>query len=46
MTNSADDAGFIGGSSSAYKKIYPIIRDAIMKGEDVYINVYNNIKFS
>jgi hypothetical protein len=46
MTNSADDAGFIGGSSKAYKKIYPIIRDAIMKGEDVYINVYNNIKFS
>lgn len=43
MTNSADDAAFIGGSTSAYKKIYPIVRDAILKGEDVYINYYDSV---
>tara|TARA_R110000744_G_C19017396_1_gene523764 strand:- start:59 stop:517 length:459 start_codon:yes stop_codon:yes gene_type:complete len=46
MTNSADDAGFIGGSTEAYKKIYPIIRDAILRGEDVYINIYDNLMFN
>ena len=43
MTNSADDAAFIGGSSQAYKKIYPIVRDAILKGEDVFISYYDSI---
>jgi hypothetical protein len=38
MSNNADDKGFIGDSTTAYKKIYPIIRDAILAGEDVYIN--------
>jgi hypothetical protein len=38
MTNNADKAGFIGGSVEAYKKIYPPIRDALLKGEDVWIN--------
>jgi hypothetical protein len=38
MSNNADDAAFIGGSVEAYKKIYPLIRDALLKGEDVYIN--------
>ena len=38
MSNNADAAGFIGGSVEAYKKIYPPISDALLKGEDVYIN--------
>jgi hypothetical protein len=43
MKQDANDAGFIGGSIKAYKKIYPIIRDAILSGEEVYINIYDNI---
>jgi hypothetical protein len=43
MTNSADDAGFIGGSKVAYKKIYEIIRDTLLKGELVYINIYDSV---
>tara|TARA_R110002126_G_C10420653_1_gene497344 strand:- start:102 stop:560 length:459 start_codon:yes stop_codon:yes gene_type:complete len=43
MSNSADDAGFIGGSVLAYKKIYPIISDAILSGEEVYINIYDSV---
>jgi hypothetical protein len=38
MTQNADDQGFLGSSGIAYKKIYPIIRDAILRGEEVYIN--------
>ena len=38
MTNNADDKGFIGGSTDAYKKIYPAIRDAVLSGEEVFIN--------
>ena len=38
MTNNADEKGFIGGSTDAYKKIYPPIRDAVLSGEDVFIN--------
>ena len=38
MTNNADDSAFIGGSTQAYKKIYPQVRDAILNGEDVWIN--------
>lgn len=29
--------GFIGGSTDAYKKFYPLVADALMKGEDVWI---------
>jgi hypothetical protein len=43
MTNSADDAPFIGGSKAAYVKIYPIIKDAILRGEDVWINYYDSV---
>jgi len=43
MAQNADDAGFIGSSKVAYKKIYPIIRDAILSGEDVYINYYDSV---
>jgi hypothetical protein len=46
MKQDADDAGFIGGSKDAYKKIYPIIRDCILSGEEVYINIYDNIYFN
>jgi hypothetical protein len=38
MSNNADDIGFIGGSTNAYKKIYPQIRDALLSGEEVFIN--------
>jgi hypothetical protein len=38
MTNNADNVGFIGNSRGAYEKIYPIIRDTLLRGEDVYIN--------
>jgi hypothetical protein len=38
MTNNADEKGFIGGSTDAYKKIYPPIRDAVLSGEEVFIN--------
>ena len=38
MTNNADDVGFIGGSTDAYKKIYPEISNALLSGEDVWIN--------
>ena len=37
MSNNADEKGFIGGSTEAYKKIYPPIRDAILSGEEVFI---------
>ena len=43
MSNNADSVGFIGGSTQAYKKIYPIIRDAILKGEEVYINYFDSV---
>lgn len=38
MTQNADKEGFIGSSRIAYEKIYPTIRDALLKGEKVYIN--------
>ena len=38
MTNNADDVGFIGGSTDAYKKIYPEISNALLSGEGVWIN--------
>ena len=38
MSNNADAAGFIGGSTDAYKKIYPEISNALLNGEDVWIN--------
>ena len=38
MSNNADAAGFIGGSTEAYKKIYPEISNALLNGEDVWIN--------
>ena len=30
--------GFIGGSTSAYKRVYPVIADCLEKGEEVIIN--------
>lgn len=38
MSNDANKTGFVGNSTQAYKKIYVQIRDAILKGEEVYIN--------
>ena len=29
--------GFIGGSTSAYKRVYPIIANALVKGEQVRV---------
>jgi hypothetical protein len=43
MSNNADDNGFIGDSTGAYKKIYPLIRDAILSGEEVFINFYDSV---
>ena len=43
MSNNADANGFIGGSSIAYKKIYPQVRDAVMLRETVFINYYDSI---
>lgn len=37
MQNNADDKGFVGGSRTAYQKIYPVIRDALLNGDEVYI---------
>jgi len=33
-----NDEGRIGNSTSAYKRVYPIIADAITRGEDVFIS--------
>ena len=33
--------GFIGGSVNAYKRIYPPIRDALLRGEEVWITYTN-----
>jgi hypothetical protein len=38
MANNANNVGFIGNSRGAYEKIYPPIRDALLKSEDVYVN--------
>lgn len=38
MSNNADKVGYIGQSTTAYKKIYKPIRDALLNNEDVYIN--------
>jgi hypothetical protein len=38
MGNNADNVGFIGNSAGGYKKIYPQIRDALLSGEEVFIN--------
>ncbi|WP_282037731.1 DUF5675 family protein [Saccharicrinis aurantiacus] len=35
--------GFIGSSTAAYLRIYPIIRDALLKGESVYITYIDEI---
>ena len=43
MANNEDDAGFIGASGQAYKKIYPKIAEALLKGEEVWIN-YKDIE--
>lgn len=37
------DDGNVGSSTLAYKRIYPPIRDAILKGEKVTIKVVDNI---
>lgn len=37
------DDGSVGSSTLAYKRIYPSIRDAILKGEKVTIKVVDNI---
>ena len=42
MSNNADDKGFISFSGQAYKKIYPKISKALLKGEEVWIN-YKNV---
>tara|TARA_R110002050_G_scaffold276317_4_gene421533 strand:- start:2934 stop:3392 length:459 start_codon:yes stop_codon:yes gene_type:complete len=42
-SNSSDKAGFIGGSRLAYEKIYPIIRDALLRGEEVFINYSDSV---
>tara|TARA_R110002111_G_scaffold228483_4_gene289897 strand:- start:675 stop:1130 length:456 start_codon:yes stop_codon:yes gene_type:complete len=42
MSNNANDIGFIGGSTEAYKKIYPEISKALFSGEEVWIS-YKNI---
>jgi hypothetical protein len=42
-TNNIDDKGFIGQSANAYKKMYPIVRDALLKGEKVTIE-YTEMK--
>lgn len=33
------DEGFIGGSRNAYTRVYPIIRDALLNGEKVKLNI-------
>ena len=38
MFQNADDKGFLGESGKAYEKIYPPIRDALLKGERVIID--------
>lgn len=43
MSNNADKKGFIGDSTTAYRKIYPKIRDAILSGEEVFINFYDSV---
>ena len=35
--------GFIGSSNSTYKRIYPIIRDELLKGNKVTIKIVDNI---
>lgn len=35
------ESGFLGGSTSAYRRVYPVIRDAIERGERVYLEVEN-----
>ena len=38
MGTTADkDKGFIGGSVNAYKELYPMVADAILKGKEVTI---------
>lgn len=37
MSQNADKQGFLGSSGVAYKNIYPIVRDAILRGEEVCI---------
>ena len=37
--NNRHKAGFIGDSTSAYKDLYPILRDALLAGEQVFISV-------
>lgn len=41
--NNVIEDGFVGSSKQAYKRIYPIIRDALLSGEDVFIT-YKNIR--
>ena len=38
MSQNADEKGFIGASRLAYELIYPEVRDAILSGEEVWIN--------
>jgi hypothetical protein len=35
--NITDKKGYIGASTAAYKRVYPIVRDAILSGEDVSV---------
>lgn len=38
-TTASKGKNFIGGSTTAYKKIYPILRDAILASKDGYIEI-------
>ena len=35
--NISDKKGYIGASVAAYKRVYPLVRDAILKGEEVTV---------
>ena len=39
INNNQIGKGFLGDSTSAYRQVYPIIRDALIAGEEVWINV-------
>ncbi|KKL14543.1 hypothetical protein LCGC14_2514610 [marine sediment metagenome] len=39
ISNNSIGDGFVGNSTQAYKRIYPIIADAILRGEKVWISI-------
>lgn len=43
LNNNVDRPGYLGESERAYKRLYPIVRDALLRGEEVWITYRDEV---